>query len=331
MRRSQAWPIRRSPAALTAARTITSPARCATAAPLDAQHQGFPCHPRLQGIATEPTPVPFSGDPVGAQYLRRFLRDVGTFNLGVPGLGNPFGNNIGADEKAAPAVAGGALQPAGDALGPTIMAMARASASTSRRWSAPSAPHPISTMARPSRSPPSWPAPATGAPASDSIRSPRRGWSKWHPSFNSSTGKTRCCSTSISPSRMTSRNSRSETSPGCTTPSTAPPLFPPVVGYNWTPSLAPAARSRSPCPSVCNSEPSAQSKPPDRSCTQRPAERTDADSRLRAELQTSGMIQCASSAVPCVSPAWRWHWPHSQPQRTPPPRRRPRVPTSSGL
>ena len=31
----------------------------------------------------------------------RFLRDIGSFNLGVPGQGNPLGNNIGADEKAA--------------------------------------------------------------------------------------------------------------------------------------------------------------------------------------------------------------------------------------
>ncbi len=54
---------------------------------------------------------------MGAQYLNRFLRDIGSFNLGVPGQGNPLGNNIGADEKAAPAVANGALQAAQDALG----------------------------------------------------------------------------------------------------------------------------------------------------------------------------------------------------------------------
>src|SRR5205823_5387698 len=59
----------------------------------------------------------FTANPVGAQYLDRFLRDIGSFNLGVPGQGNPLGNNIGADEKAAPAVANGMLQPAQDALG----------------------------------------------------------------------------------------------------------------------------------------------------------------------------------------------------------------------
>src|SRR5262249_19779429 len=39
------------------------------------------------------------------------------FNLGVPGQGNLLGNNIGADEKAAAAVANGTLQAAQDALG----------------------------------------------------------------------------------------------------------------------------------------------------------------------------------------------------------------------
>ena len=65
---------------------------------------------------TERTPL-VTGNPVGAQYLNRFLRDVGSFNLGVPGQGNLFGNNIGADEKAAPTVVAGALVAAQDALG----------------------------------------------------------------------------------------------------------------------------------------------------------------------------------------------------------------------
>jgi len=65
---------------------------------------------------TERTPL-VTGNPVGAQYLNRFLRDIGSFNLGVPGQGNPLGNNIGADEKAAAAVVAGVLQPAQDGLG----------------------------------------------------------------------------------------------------------------------------------------------------------------------------------------------------------------------
>jgi hypothetical protein len=68
-------------------------------------------------IFTERNPTNFVGNPVGAQYLNRFLRDIGSFNLGVPGGGNELGNNVGAEEKAAAAVANGALQVAQDALG----------------------------------------------------------------------------------------------------------------------------------------------------------------------------------------------------------------------
>jgi len=73
--------------------------------------------PLAAEIFTERSPTNFTGNPVGAQYLDRFLRDIGSFNLGVPGQGNLFGNNIGADEKAAAAVANGTLQAAQDALG----------------------------------------------------------------------------------------------------------------------------------------------------------------------------------------------------------------------
>jgi YVTN family beta-propeller protein len=47
------------------------------------------------------SPAPPAGvTPVGAQYLFRFIRDVGSFNLGVLGAGNPIGNNIGGVELA---------------------------------------------------------------------------------------------------------------------------------------------------------------------------------------------------------------------------------------
>ncbi|HXG49026.1 MAG TPA: beta-propeller fold lactonase family protein [Methylomirabilota bacterium] len=59
----------------------------------------------------------FTGNPVGVQYLNRFLRDIGSFNLGVPGQGNDLGNNVGADEVAARAVVAGVLQAPQDALG----------------------------------------------------------------------------------------------------------------------------------------------------------------------------------------------------------------------
>jgi YVTN family beta-propeller protein len=69
-------------------------------------------------FSTETSPAPLFGTPVAVQYLNRYLRDVGSFNLGVPGKTNDLGNNIGADEKAAAAVnAAGVLQNAQDALG----------------------------------------------------------------------------------------------------------------------------------------------------------------------------------------------------------------------
>jgi YVTN family beta-propeller protein len=63
------------------------------------------------------TKAPEFGNPAGVPYLRRFLEDVGSFNLGVPGQGNAIGNNVGADEKAAPAIVAGVSQPPKDALG----------------------------------------------------------------------------------------------------------------------------------------------------------------------------------------------------------------------
>ncbi len=77
----------------------------------------FTSPPPGSEIFTERSPTPFTGNPVGAQYLNRFLRDIGSFNLGVPGQGNPLGLNIGADEKAAPTVINGVLQAGQDALG----------------------------------------------------------------------------------------------------------------------------------------------------------------------------------------------------------------------
>lgn len=63
------------------------------------------------------TKAPVFGNPVGVQYLNRFLEDVGSFNLGVTGQGNPIGNNVGAVEKAAALVVAGVSQPPQDALG----------------------------------------------------------------------------------------------------------------------------------------------------------------------------------------------------------------------
>ena len=51
------------------------------------------------------------------QFLNRFLIDIGSFNLGVPGAGNDIGGNIGGTEKSAPGFAAGKATPAQDALG----------------------------------------------------------------------------------------------------------------------------------------------------------------------------------------------------------------------
>jgi len=63
------------------------------------------------------TTAPLFGNPANNQYLDRFLKDVGSFNLGVAGGTNPIGNNVGAIEKATPAVVGGVSTPPPDALG----------------------------------------------------------------------------------------------------------------------------------------------------------------------------------------------------------------------
>jgi YVTN family beta-propeller protein len=65
------------------------------------------------------SPAPPAGvTPVGAQFLFRFIRDIGSFNLGVLGAGNPIGNNIGGVELANSVVnAAGVAQPQLLALG----------------------------------------------------------------------------------------------------------------------------------------------------------------------------------------------------------------------
>jgi cytochrome c peroxidase len=78
----------------------------------------FVSPPAAAEIATETTPPPPPGiTPVGVQYLPRFLRDVGSFNRGVPGAGNDLPPNVGADEKAAAAVTAGVAGPRPDGLG----------------------------------------------------------------------------------------------------------------------------------------------------------------------------------------------------------------------
>ena len=61
---------------------------------------------------------PANVKPVGAQYLFRFIRDIGSFNLGVLGAGNLIGSNIGGIELANSVLnAAGVAQPQLLALG----------------------------------------------------------------------------------------------------------------------------------------------------------------------------------------------------------------------
>jgi cytochrome c peroxidase len=74
--------------------------------------------PLAADIATERAPLAPGTNPVGAAYVARFLVDIGSFNLGVPGQNNDLGANIGADEKGTSAVgANGASTAAPDGLG----------------------------------------------------------------------------------------------------------------------------------------------------------------------------------------------------------------------
>jgi YVTN family beta-propeller protein len=77
----------------------------------------FASPPAPGDITTETAPPATTGTPVAVQYLNRFLRDIGSFNLGVTGAGNDLGGNVGAVEKATAALVGGVAQPQQDALG----------------------------------------------------------------------------------------------------------------------------------------------------------------------------------------------------------------------
>jgi YVTN family beta-propeller protein len=54
--------------------------------------------PPADQIANERMPLAPGTNPVGAPYVFKFITNIGSFNLGVPGGGNPIGNNIGATE-----------------------------------------------------------------------------------------------------------------------------------------------------------------------------------------------------------------------------------------
>jgi YVTN family beta-propeller protein len=57
--------------------------------------------PAAADIGNERTGM-FTGNPVAAPYVAKFITNIGSFNLGVPGGGNPIGGNIGATELTTP-------------------------------------------------------------------------------------------------------------------------------------------------------------------------------------------------------------------------------------
>lgn len=77
----------------------------------------FTSPPAAPEIFTETNPPPTFGRPIGAQYMDRFLRNIGSFNKGVAGASNDIGLNIGAPEKATQALVNGVAGAAPDALG----------------------------------------------------------------------------------------------------------------------------------------------------------------------------------------------------------------------
>ena len=99
-----------------AGRILFEAAGCATC------HGGGQWTSSIKDFVSPPNPADlfseregtFTPNPVGAQYIDRFLRDIKSFNLGVAGQGNPIGNNIGGVEKTA---AGGLVVAAQDGLG----------------------------------------------------------------------------------------------------------------------------------------------------------------------------------------------------------------------
>jgi YVTN family beta-propeller protein len=83
-----------------------------------AARKDFVSPPAATELATETTPPPPAGVvPVGAQFLNRFLRDIGSYNLGVAGGTNPLGDNIGGVEKATSNLVNGVAQPPPEGLG----------------------------------------------------------------------------------------------------------------------------------------------------------------------------------------------------------------------
>jgi YVTN family beta-propeller protein len=103
-----------------AGRTLFAEAGCAgchSGGKFTISTKDFMSPPAATDIFTERMPPPVFGNPVGNQFLDRFLRDIGSFNLGVYGKGNEIDGNIAPPEVTTATVIAGMFVQAPDALG----------------------------------------------------------------------------------------------------------------------------------------------------------------------------------------------------------------------
>jgi YVTN family beta-propeller protein len=114
-------PLRQDANAVAQGRQLFLDGGCATChlgGKLTLSRKDFTSPPAAAEIATETNPAPRAGtNPNPSQYLPRFLRDIGSYNLGVPGKGNNLGNDVGADETVSANVVNGKSTVPQDALG----------------------------------------------------------------------------------------------------------------------------------------------------------------------------------------------------------------------
>jgi YVTN family beta-propeller protein len=108
------------PADVRAGRTLFAQSGCTSChvgGDWTISRKNFKSPPDPAAVFTETSPAPTFGNPVDIPYMNEFLRDVGSFNLGVKGQGNPLGHDIGAEEAAGAQLNGPVAAARQDALG----------------------------------------------------------------------------------------------------------------------------------------------------------------------------------------------------------------------
>jgi YVTN family beta-propeller protein len=119
--RTPAAPLRQDAGAVTQGRQLFLDGGCATChlgGKLTLSRKDFASPPAAAEIATETNPAPRAGtNPNPSQYLPRFLRDIGSYNLGVPGKGNDLGKDVGGAETVSANIVAGKSTVPQDALG----------------------------------------------------------------------------------------------------------------------------------------------------------------------------------------------------------------------